>query len=416
LRIWIVSVGEPLPTDGDNTRLRRMGNLANCISQEGHKVEWFSVSFDHYKKVQRCKENVDINVNDNFIMHLVYTNGYKKNVSLNRIIHHKSAGSNIQRKMNSLEKPDIIIASMEPLEVSNAAVEFGIRNSVPVVVDVRDLWPEIYYEVLPKSLHFMLKPYVQLCRSTLRKTMSKAYSIIGLSEEFLEYGLSFAGRERKLSDKVFPIAYPNYNYNVYKLWFAKYWNDYGLKTDDFIIVFFGNFGKQFDFESIIEASNILKVNSKIKFVLCGTGIQLDDVRKKVSENVIFPGWIEKEQICSLASNASLGIAPYIDSINYTQNTPNKFGEYLSASLPVLVSVSGSMENQLRENECGYRYKSGPDLADVITEYFNDRDKLEKHSGNARALYEQKYNGDVAYRRMLEYLIDVNKTYIENEER
>lgn len=349
-------------------------------------------------------------------MHLVYTNGYKKNVSLSRIIHHKEAGSNIYRKMSSLEKPDIIIASMEPLEVSNAAAEYGIRNSVPVVIDVRDLWPEIYYEVLPKSIHFLLEPYVQLCRSTLRKTMKKAYSIIGLSEEFLEYGLSFAGRQRKISDRVFPIAYPNYNYDAYKPEFAKHWNAYGLKEDDFIIAFFGNFGKQFDFESIIEASNILNGNPKIKFVLCGTGLQLNEVRKRVSENVIFPGWIEKEQICSLAANASLGIAPYIDSMNYTQNTPNKFGEYLSASLPVLVSVSGSMENQLRENECGYRYKGGQNLTDIIIGYYDDRSKLEEHSRNARNLYEQKYNGDVAYKKMLDYLIEVHKTYIEDKGR
>ena len=32
MKIWIVSVGEPLPIDGDNVRLRRMGNLATYIS------------------------------------------------------------------------------------------------------------------------------------------------------------------------------------------------------------------------------------------------------------------------------------------------------------------------------------------------------------------------------------------------
>ena len=32
MKIWIVSVGEPLPIDGDNVRLRRMGNLATFVS------------------------------------------------------------------------------------------------------------------------------------------------------------------------------------------------------------------------------------------------------------------------------------------------------------------------------------------------------------------------------------------------
>jgi glycosyltransferase involved in cell wall biosynthesis len=414
VRIWIVSVGEPLPTDGDNVRLRRMGNLANCISQTNHTVEWFSVSFDHYKKIQRCNADKDIIVNQNFTMHLVYTSGYKKNVSLIRIMHHKAAGRNIYKKMQTLEKPDIIIASMEPLEVSSAATEYGIKNSIPVVVDVRDLWPDIYYEVFPKSLHFMLKPYVQICHSILRKTMSNSYSVIGLSDEFLKFGLSFSGREKTYLDRVFPIAYPNYDYNSYKNEFQRYWNKYNLNSDDFLIVFFGNFGKQFNFENIIEASNLLEAQPKIKFVLCGNGDQLDSVKKKTSSNVIYPGWIGKEQISSLAANASLGIAPYIDSINYTQNTPNKFGEYLSASLPILVSVSGSMENLLNEQECGYRYHSGTNLADIIIGYFEDKDKLDKHSSNARNLFEQNFNGDFAYNKMLEYLIEVKEAFGEKE--
>ena len=56
MNLWIVSVGEPLPVDGANTRLRRMGNLATYASQRDVKVEWFSVSFDHYTKIQRCKK------------------------------------------------------------------------------------------------------------------------------------------------------------------------------------------------------------------------------------------------------------------------------------------------------------------------------------------------------------------------
>ncbi len=50
MKFWIVSVGEPLPVDGINTRLRRMGNIATYASNCGIEVEWFSVSFDRYKK------------------------------------------------------------------------------------------------------------------------------------------------------------------------------------------------------------------------------------------------------------------------------------------------------------------------------------------------------------------------------
>lgn len=410
MKVWIVSVGEPLPTDGENTRLRRMGSLAKCMAEKGHSVEWFSVSFDHYKKTQRCTQDEDIAISENYTMHLLHVNGYKKNVSAARIIHHKMAARKIYKKMNELEKPDIIIASMEPLEVAKIATKYGKEKDVPVVVDVRDLWPEIYYEVLPKQMHCLLTPYVKMCRSDLKEIMTNTYSIIGLSDGFLDYGLRFAGRKRESKDRVFPIGYPNYPYDKYKNELDKHWGEYGLTQDDFIVVFLGNFGKQFDFEAIIKSSLLLKDKPEIKFVLCGTGPQFDYVRSQTSDNVIMPGWIEKDQILSLSSNASLGIAPYINSVNYIQNTPNKFGEYLSASSPILVSVPGVMENILTKQECGHRYKNETDLVDYINMYYQEEEKLKISSDNARKLYDKDFNGDKLYENMLQYLIEIKSLY------
>ena len=215
MRLWIVSVGEPLPVDGENVRLRRMGNLAMYASTHGVEVEWFSVSFEHYKKFQRFEEDTDYEINAHFCLHLVKVNGYKRNVSVSRIIHHINAGKRIKERMGSLEKPDIIFASMEPLEVSKAAVSYAKENNVPCIVDVRDLWPEIYYDVIPQKLHFLLDIYVKHCKKKLCYTMSNCDSIVGLSQGFLNYGLKYAGREQQRTDAIYPISYPNYNYSEY---------------------------------------------------------------------------------------------------------------------------------------------------------------------------------------------------------
>ena len=63
-------------------------------------------------------------------------------------------------------------------------------------------------------------------------------------------------------------------------------------------------------------------------------------------------------------------------MNFRLNAPNKFGEYLSASLPILVSVSGIMSELLLENDCGYEYKSSDELVDLINKYY-ESDELQK---------------------------------------
>lgn len=403
--VWIVSVGEPLPVDGANVRLRRMGNLATFLSEKCDvHVEWFSVSFDHYKKIQRCMEDTDVAINPKFNMNMVYVNGYKRNVSLSRVIHHKNAGKKIYQNMNKMAKPDIIFASMEPLEVSEAAARYAKRNNIPYIVDVRDLWPEIYYDVIPKALHPILSIYVNRCAKSLNYTLGNSDSIVGLSNGFLEYGLKYAKRTRGDNDAIYPIAYPNYDYGAYQDLFDECWNKYQLKKTDFIVSFLGNFGDQFRFEEIISAANYLNDKYKdIKFVLCGNGKNEDIIRRSVGKNVIIPGWIEKEQILSLMCYSKIGIAPYIDSMNYRLNTPNKFGEYLSAGLPIAVSVQGEMDKLLKENQCGASYKTSQDLIDIIEQYYKDSQLQHEHSQNARNLYEEMFNGDTINQKIYNHI-------------
>lgn len=415
MKLWIVSVGEPLPVDGVNTRLRRMGNLATFASQQDIDVEWFSVSFDHYKKIQRCEKNTDYKINERFTLHLVKSVSYKRNVSFARIKHHKSAGKSIYDLMNNLEKPNVIIASMEPLEVSKAAVKYAKENNIPCIVDVRDLWPEIYYDVIPRQLHWALNFYVKACAKTLNYTMSNCDSIVGLSNGFLEYGLKYAKRDRAPNDAVYPIAYPNNDYLAYKDKFEECWGKYGIKQTDFLVIFLGNFGDQFKFDEIIDAAKHFESEEKIKFILCGNGKHEDEIRKSVGSNVIIPGWIEKEQIFSLISNASIGIAPYIDSMNYRMNTPNKFGEYLSAGLPIAVSVSGEMGKLLASYECGNIYSNSEDLIEIIGNYYGNRELLSNHSANARRLYEDMFNADNSNQKLLDHIIKISKIQKERKD-
>lgn len=405
MTVWIVSVGEPLPVDGENVRLRRMGNLATYLSEECDvNVEWFSVSFDHYKKVQRCAKDTSVAINPKFNMNMVYVNGYKRNVSLARVIHHKNAGKKIYQSMKMFAKPDIIFASMEPLEVSEAAAKFSKENNIPYIVDVRDLWPEIYYDVIPKALHPILKIYVNSCAKSLKYTLGNSDSIIGLSNGFLEYGLKYAKRPKRESDVIYPIAYPNYNYSEYQDSFDECWNKYQLNKTDFIVSFLGNFGDQFRFEEIITAANYFKDKYKdMKFVLCGNGKHEDTIRKAVGENVVVPGWIEKEQILSLMCYSKIGIAPYIDSMNYRLNTPNKFGEYLSAGMPIAVSVKGEMDKLVEQNKCGFSYQNAQELIDIIERYYKDRKLQKEHSINARKLYEEMFNGDTINQKIFEHI-------------
>jgi hypothetical protein len=53
MRVWLITVGEPLPLDGPGERMLRTGILAAFLAARGHEVVWWSSSFDHVRKRQR---------------------------------------------------------------------------------------------------------------------------------------------------------------------------------------------------------------------------------------------------------------------------------------------------------------------------------------------------------------------------
>lgn len=405
LNIWIVSDGEPLPTDEGNVRLRRMGLLSEILYQNGHEVHWFSSAFHHYKKKHRSNNDKDIKVKKNYTIHLLKTKGYRKNVSIARISHHKELSRKFSLNTKAYDKPDIIIATMAPLELSRAVIEYGEYNNVPVVIDIRDLWPEIFNEVVPVWGKALIKPYIWLSKSRLRTLLRKSTAIIGVTPQFLDYGLNVAKTNKRELDQVFYTSYKPRDISGHIKNFNKHWSKFGIDSTDFIVVFLGNFGRQFVLEPIIETAEKLKVKRNIKFVLCGVGESLDKIKAMSSnlDNVVLPGWIEEEQILSLLSVSSIGIAPYRDSINFTKNTPNKFGEYLSASIPVILGVNGIMADLVSEYNCGEVYKDSNELVTIIEELHLDKRKLTIMSENAYKLYDEKFNADKVYGELSRYL-------------
>lgn len=43
---------------------------------------------------------------------------------------------------------------MSPIEVAQNVKEYSKKNNIPFIIDIRDLWPEIYYEVTLRASHF----------------------------------------------------------------------------------------------------------------------------------------------------------------------------------------------------------------------------------------------------------------------
>ena len=123
--VWLLNTGEPLQISDDKDRLRRVGMIASLLVQRGHKVIWWTSTFDHVRKIQRFNSDITINKSNNFKIKLLHSIGYKKNISPLRFINHYLIGNKFYKYSQKELKPDIILSSLPTLKLSLSAVKYG---------------------------------------------------------------------------------------------------------------------------------------------------------------------------------------------------------------------------------------------------------------------------------------------------
>lgn len=421
MHVWLITVGEPLPIDGSNERLYRTGILANRLVQRGHKVVWWTSTFDHVRKIHRFNSDSTIKESNNFKIKLLHSIGYKKNVSIFRFINHYLIGCKFYKYVQKEPRPDILLSSLPTLKLSLSAVKYGGKMNIPVVLDVRDMWPDVFLDFIPSwakgTIRFLFLPMY----NTLKAACSGATAITGVTPDFVEWGISHANRLPTDLDKALPFGYSKVTPNKEDIEKAeKCWKRYGLSKDnnEFIICFFGAMSSLFDLKTVIEAARKLKLQKrKFRIVLCGSGNYLTFYKNlaKDCENIVFPGWVGTAEIWTLMRISSVGLAPYFSIKNFTMNLPNKPIEYLSAGLPIVSSLKGVLENLLSNYNCGVTYENSDvdNLVSVLINLYDHPDQLEIMSKNAYALYKDKFIAEKVYDDMINYLELVVKNYKKN---
>ena len=134
-----------------------------------------------------------------------------------------------------------------------------------------------------------------------------------------------------------------------------------------------------------------------KFVLLGSGTEMDKLKEIVSKNkldnsVEFKGWIEREKIPENIADASIGIGPLRLTEVTSRALPIKVLEYMAVSLP-LIAQKGTLPNDVLENEKnGFFIENHIELAEKIILLLNEPKKVENMGAHSLKLV-QKFSWD-----------------------
>jgi glycosyltransferase involved in cell wall biosynthesis len=419
MTIWIITVGEPLPIDGEGTRLFRSSILTNFLVKRGHKVVRWTTAFNHVSKSYRYTEDTDVKINEHYTIKLLHSIGYEKNISLKRLIDHYLLAKKFKQLADKETKPDLILCSFPTIQWAKEATNFGFENKIPVILDARDMWPDIFVKALPAFLQSLARIITYPLFSATKSAFSKAVAITGMTQSYVDWGLSYANRKASNLDKPFPFGYVQNAYSdKEKEEATEYWNKLGIEKSPkkMYVTFVAYLGNVVDFDIIVEAAKILQVtNPNIEFVVAGNGEKEKEFKEKANGcfNIQFVGWIDGSKIGALLKESTVGLLPYKDRLDFRMSIPNKVPEYLAASLPVVATLKGTTADMLAQNACGFYAPNADELSNILSKIFDSPSLQNELSTNAQLTYQTHFNANKVYNDYVDYIESVEQVYKTN---
>jgi glycosyltransferase involved in cell wall biosynthesis len=406
MRIWLITVGEPLPLGGSEARLWRTGLLARELAARGHDVLWWTSRVDHFRKCFHEPVAARVVAERGIEIHFLEGRLYRRNVSLARFVNHLQIGRDFRRcSAREGAVPDVILCSLPTLELCDEAVAYGRARGIPVLLDVRDLWPDEMLARVPAALRPLGRLALAPLERAARRALRGATGVVAISRSYLRWAEQRRGRAAGPDDLVVPIGYPTPATHFAAPDVSDRMRAKGVDPARKIAWFCGTFVGSIDLGTAIEAARLAQRETDLQFVLSGDGERRAEweAQARGLANVVFTGWCDRAELAWLSRRAWVGLAAY--KPRALMSLPNKLFEYMSAGLPIVSSLGGEAAELIAQRELGRSFEAGNagELARVLRELAARPTETARYAANARAVFASEFAAERLYARLADHL-------------
>ena len=303
-------------------------------------------------------------------------------------------------------KADVVFATSTPLTIALPAVYAAKKQKIPMVFEIRDLWPE-----LPIAMGALKNPVTRFLAKRLELfAYRNAASIVALSPGMKEGILCTGYPSRKVA--VIPnssdIEMFRVDSDVGKAFRAK--RDW--LGDKPLLIYTGTFGLINGVGYMVDLAEALsKLNSDVRILLIGDGAEFNKVTNQakavgvLNQNLFIEESLPKKEIPAVLSAATLASALFIDKPEMRPNSANKFFDALASGTPLMINYGGWMHELIEARGCGLAMWQKPieQVAKELDQKMQDAEWLEQASQSAMKLAEESFDRDLSAKQLLAVL-------------
>ena len=398
-RIVIIDHFSKAPDEPGNNRFIYLGEL---LCSYGFDVEIITTTFAHLKKKQR---KVAAKLYDNlpYKYTMLPEPGYPRNVCLKRFYSHYVFGKNLSNYLETMKKPDAIIAAVPSLDVGTAAGNYCSKYQIPFIVDIQDLWPEAFKLVLkvPVVSDLVFLPMTLQAN----RFYGQADRIVAVSETYMQRGLESNRKDKNglcvyLGTDLGSFDESSKNISVEK------------PDGELWIAYAGTLGHSYNIEIIFDALNQLPdgVGQNVVFHIFGDGPYLErfqEYAKNCKIRSIFHGRVDYPAMVASLCKSDIAVNPIVKGA--AQSIINKHADYAAAGLPVVnTQECREYRNLLESYGCGINceVESAKQVAKALQELIENPEKRKQMGANSRRMAEERFDRRNTYQQIAKIIEEI----------
>ena len=331
----------------------RSYEFARRLAQHGHDVH--VVTSDRRAGARRRRERCD-GVTVHWIP-VPYANAMPPRQRLLAFVRFAVRAGRVARGL----RPDVVLASSTPLTVALPGLGAVAGTRVPMVFEVRDLWPAV-----PVALGVLRHPLaVAAARALERLAYRHATRVIALSE----------GMRAGVQDAGYPADLIRVVPNAADVALFRDADGAALRRrlpwlgDRPLVVYAGTFGRVNGVDYLVRlAARVRTLDPDVRFLLVGDGAEYDAVRDLARSRGVLDETMAvwpsrpKAAMPPVLAAATLTVSTVVDVPALEANSANKVFDSFAAGRPVAVNHGGWIADLLRDSGAGLVLDRDPDRA------------------------------------------------------
>lgn len=303
-----------------------------------------------------------------------------------------------------LPKPDVVVCTSPQFFCGIAGVLLGKMRRVPVILEIRDIWPESIEAVGAMKKSFLTRTLERMERWMYRKALHIVTVGDGYKGKLLERGVP----PEKIdvipngADLVFFRPLPP-NREIADRWGTR---------DKFSLAYVGTIGMASGLHVVLETARKIKDlgDDSIRFLLVGDGARRQELQEQAEnqelDSVVFTGRLPKQEIPSLLNTVDVCLIHLEKSDLFKTVLPSKMFEAFACAKPVLLGVDGNAREVLDSADAGLFFE--PENADALYESArtlrNDQEMRARLGENGLRHVREYYDRDVLAARFESLLL------------